>query len=291
MNDIRPASKSGSWYPSDPAELQQLLAVFAEEAATKIRLEKLADRPCTAAITPHAGLVFSGSCAAKAFYALSLKHPTPNSIIIFGASHTPFAGAAGVWSSGSWQTPLGEIEVDSELAKEVLCLEYTETDYISQRYDNAIELQTPLLKYFFPTSRILPISTPPSTKSADLGADIARLVKSMPGNYLVIGSSDLTHYGATYGFAPAGNGIEGIDWARANDLRLIKIIESLEIERIIPEAAQHHNACGSGAITATVSFARTGGAESALTLQHVLSHDIMPSDPPELSVGYASIII
>ena len=291
MQDIRPATKAGSWYPSNPAELQRMLELFREQAVTAIISEQLSNYSCTTAITPHAGLVFSGGCAAKAFYALSLKHPKPDTIIIFGATHTQFAGSAGVWASGSWQTPLGEIEVDTELAEQVLHLAYPTRDYTSQRYDNAIELQTPLLKFFFPDSRILPISTPPSSQSANLGADIANIVGSSPKTCLIIGSSDLTHYGASYGFVPAGNGIDGIEWARANDQRLIRIIESLEVESIIPEAAAHHNACGSGAITAAVSFARANGATSALTLEHILSYDIMPSDPPALSVGYASIII
>ena len=109
-------------------------------------------------------------------------------------------------------------------------------------------------------------------------------------DYIVIGSSDLTHYGAAYGFSPAGTGINGVEWARNNDNKLIKLIENMEAEKIIPEARSSQSACGSGAIAATISFAQKRGIRSGLTLEHILSYDIMPSDPPELSVGYASII-
>lgn len=290
MNTTREASKAGSWYPSNPTELRKLLTSFSELAANQTNAEDILRQPCIAGIAPHAGLAFSGLCAARTYYALSQKNKSPKTVIITGAAHTYCSADAGIWAKGEWKTPLGSIKVDEELANEVLKMEYAAADYAAHTQDNAIELQTPFIKFFFPDSMILPIAAPPSNYSVKLGEDLARITADSARDYLHIGSTDFTHYGSAYGFAPAGDGIEGIEWARENDQRLISLIEDLETEKIIPEASSRHSACGSGAVTAVTAFASARGISSALTLEHVLSYDIMPSDPPELSVGYASII-
>lgn len=290
MKNTREAQKAGSWYPANPSELNSLIQTFLEYSSSKIDSNEINKRPCLAAIAPHAGLAFSGECATRAYYALSQKHPTAKTLIIFGAVHSYCPSSAGVWTNGEWETPLGNLEIDSELAKKVIALDYATEDFASHMPDNAIELHTPLIKYFFPDIKILPISTPPSENSTKLGKDIAQLTENSEMDYIVIGSSDLTHYGAAYGFSPAGTGINGVEWARNNDNKLIKLIENMEAEKIIPEAMSNQSACGSGAIAATISFAQKRGIRSGLTLEHILSYDIMPSDPPELSVGYASIV-
>ena len=290
MKNTREAQKAGSWYPARPSELNSLIKTFLEYSSSEIDLNEISKRHCLAAIVPHAGLAFSGECATRAYYALSQKHPSAKTLIIFGAVHSYCPSSAGVWTNGEWETPLGNLEIDSELAEKVVALDYATEDFSSHIPDNAIELQTPLIKYFFPDIKILPISTPPSQNSIRLGKDIAIITENSKNDYIVIGSSDLTHYGSAYDFSPAGTGINGVEWARNNDKKLIKLIENIEAENIIPEAASNHSACGSGAIAATLGFAQYRGIRSGLTLEHVLSYDIMPSDPPELSVGYASIV-
>ncbi len=290
MNNTHTAAKAGSWYPANPSQLSNLMQEYENTCRTALAATDLSSQPCYAAICPHAGLAFSGLCAAKSFYALAQKHPHARTIIIFGAVHSYCTSSAGIWASGKWQTPLGDLAVDTDLANKILQLNFTEEDYLSQLNDNAIELQTPLLKHFFPESMILPVSIPASSYASRIGEKLAELTRDEPDKYLAIGSSDLTHYGSVYGFAPAGDGIDGINWARANDRRLIAKIEALAVPEIIPEASANHNACGSGAITATMSYALSRGVNSGTTLEHVLSYDIMPSDPPELSVGYCSIV-
>ncbi len=290
MNNTHAAAKAGSWYPANPRQLALLMNDYENTCKTALANTDLSTQPCYAAVSPHAGLAFSGLCAAKSFYALACKHPAARTIIIFGTVHSYCTSSAGIWASGKWQTPLGDIEVDTDLARKLLKLSFTEEDYLSQLNDNAIELQTPLLKHFFPESMILPVSIPASPYCSRIGESLAELTGSEPDKYLAIGSSDLTHYGSVYGFSPAGDGMDGINWARNNDRRLIEKIESLAVTEIIPEASANRNACGSGAITATMSFAKSRGVNSGKTLEHVLSYDIMPTDPPELSVGYCSVV-
>ncbi len=212
LTNNRVACKAGSWYPANKSELTAVLAAFMQKAHNTIDREALASQPCTAVICPHAGLAFSGACAAKSYYALAQKHPAPKTIILFGAAHSYTVSSAGIWAEGEWESPLGSLKIDTKLATEALKLPYADEDYSSHISDNALELQLPFIKYLFPKSMILPIAVPPSPESQRLGHDLAVLTRSAPNDYLVVGSSDLTHYGNNYGFCPAGSGTAGIEW-------------------------------------------------------------------------------
>jgi AmmeMemoRadiSam system protein B len=108
---------------------------------------------------------------------------------------------------------------------------------------------------------------------------------------MVVGSTDLTHYGPSYGMVGKGRGREGITWAKeVNDRKMIELILSFQTDRIIPEAAEHHNACGAGAVAATVSAAQRLGAREGILLAHTTSAEVMGSLDTEDSVGYAGVV-
>ena len=69
---------------------------------------------------------------------------------------------------------------------------------------------------------------------------------------MVIGSTDLTHYGERFHFAPAAGDEDPHEWMRRNDQRILDLVVRLEAERIVPDAAAHWNACGAGALAAAV---------------------------------------
>jgi AmmeMemoRadiSam system protein B len=69
-----------------------------------------------AGIVPHAGWMFSGSLAAMVFSAILQQHEKVHTFVIFGAAHGYFGPAPAVYDKGFWETPLGEIAVDEELA-------------------------------------------------------------------------------------------------------------------------------------------------------------------------------
>ena len=71
-----------------------------------------------------------------------------------------------------------------------------------------------------------------------------------------LASSDLTHYGPSYRFAPVGTGEAALSWAKDNDRRLLRLVENLEIAQVVPEVRDHLNACGGGAIAAMLAACR-----------------------------------
>ncbi len=279
---VRRADKAGSWYPADPNRLRSLLDKCLEPG----RVPPPEGEP-VAAIVPHAGLEFSGATAGKAFAAL--RAATPHTVLVFGAVHTLPLERPAVWAEGAWQTPLGDAPVDAELAADLCKTAGADPDERPHQGDNAIEMQMPFIRHCFPGASVVPVAVPPTPDAAAFGESVWGLVASGNKRVAAVGSTDLTHYGASFGLMPAGTGQRAVDWTRENDQRLIDRMLELDAAAIVPTATQDHSACGAGAAAATVAYAKAAGAQGTL-LEHTTSHDIMPQPEASHLVGYAALV-
>ncbi len=274
---------AGSWYPATASECEKEINKFLKEAKVKytsaIKLK--------GGIVPHAGWYFSGSIACGVIQALSTdKHP--DLLVIFGMHLHPDSPCC-IMSGGTWETPFGEIEIEAELAEKLkdkfsFQIE-TEADFYR---DNTIELQLPFIKYFFNKVKILPIGVPPAKSSIEIGKEVVKSAQSLGLSVKIIGSTDLTHYGYSYGFSPKGSGVEAVDWVRnKNDQGFINAVLSMDPVKIIKEAQKNNNACCSGAVAAAIAAARQLGVNKAELAAYALSYDKKPDDS---FVGYAGIL-
>ena len=108
-----------------------------------------------------------------------------------------------------------------------------------------------------------------------------------------LGSTDLTHYGPRYQFTPHGVGPEGLRWAKdVNDRRMLDVMIELREEDAVREAAEHRNACGAGAVAATIAACKAGGANRALVLAHTTSNEVLRARYGDMedAVGYAGVV-
>lgn len=280
---IRKAEKAGSWYSDVPTELEDEIARYSNH-----HVEGLA--PVKAAIVPHAGLFFSGNTAGRSFSAIKQTRAQIKTIIILGAVHTTSLYSPAVWAEGEWQCPLGAACVNSELAQKIINKTSAEDNPRPHYGDNAIELQIPFIKHLFPEAQIIPIAMPPSELSVQFGRELWRVCEDECEDIAVVGSTDLTHYGMAYGFCPAGNGEEGHQWSKENDLKLIELALELHPEPIITRAREDHSACGCGALAGTTAYAKAAGCDKGVLLEHITSQEILPEDRSDMHVGYASIV-
>jgi AmmeMemoRadiSam system protein B len=128
----------------------------------------------------------------------------------------------------------------------------------------------------------------------EIGEAVGRTLKVYDYDALVIGTTDLTHYGPNYGFTPHGVGAAGNTWAKEeNDRRFIDLLLALRGEELVAEAARHRSACSSGAAAATVGAVVALGASKATLLEHTSSAEVLGSKTPgEMtdSVGYAGVV-
>ncbi len=243
-----------------------------------------------AGIVPHAGWVYSGDTAAYLFAAFARQAP-PDTVWFFGAVHSWSVTEASVYGRGAWRTPMGEIAVDEQLATALV----SASDGLvvdrpaAHAEEHSIEVQLPFLRRIFPHARIVPIAVPPSAHAVKVGRLAAQVALATGKRTLAVGSSDLTHYGSRYGLAPVGAGEAALRWTHENDARIIRLVEALRAEDLSQEAAQHHNACGPGAIAATIGYAKALGADTGTLLHYTTSYEVEPSGRPTDLVGYCSL--
>ncbi len=243
-----------------------------------------------AGIVPHAGWIYSGSIAAKVFKCISVRS-APDAFILLGAVHTWRPRRISVYAHGSWETPLGEVKIDEVVAGRLLDLLGDDIAEDPEAHDgeHSIEVQVPFIKHLCPEARIVPVAVPPDDTHI-IGKKIGEAVSKMGKKIVVVGTTDLTHYGDAYGFTPYGYGNEARKRMKENDFRIIELAVNMRSAEIGEEAERNRNACGSGALAATVSAAEVMGARKGHLIQYTTSYDVMREDEFVMAVGYAGII-
>jgi MEMO1 family protein len=280
---VRKAAYSGSWYPDTASDCEKEIRSFLKAGEG----DALTQRPETGGIAPHAGWYFSGNIACNVIHCL-IGEKKPDVFVVFGMHLHP-RSANYIMTQGAWETPFGAIEIHSELSRE-LTRQFDFTIETPERFtqDNTIELQLPFIKYFFDSAKLVPIGVPPTVESLRIGEAVARISENMGLSIKVVGSTDLTHYGHNYGFAPKGSGQKAVEWVKAeNDRNVIDAMVAMAPERVIGQALANQNACCAGAAAAALSAGKHLGATRAETLAYTTSYDKIPGDS---FVGYVGIV-
>ncbi|MFW6155359.1 MAG: AmmeMemoRadiSam system protein B [Planctomycetota bacterium] len=286
---IRSPIVAGTFYDASPQACEQTARAMLADA----HLPDDTPDGCVGGLVPHAGWVCSGTVAAMTFNALT-RDATESAFVLLGASHAPTGSAGLLFDQGAWETPLGEVAVEDQLAAAIArdCPS-VQVDCRAHGREHSLEVQLPFIQVLRPEARIVPILAPPGADAAELGRQIGAVLADWTPRPVVIGSTDLTHYGPRYGITPAGVGMRGIEWAMDNDRELLKLIEAMDADRIVEHTNRTHSACGGGAIAATMTACQALGATSAAVLRHTNSYETLKAfNPNDTShaVGYSSVV-
>ena len=245
-------------------------------------------------IVPHAGWVFSGRAAGMVFSAVRQKNQEVDTFILFGAAHGYYGRGAAVYDIGSWQSPLGEVFIDEQLAEKVIATGKALSNIDVHGTEHSIEVQVPFLQRLFPDARILPVIVPPASEAIELGEMVGDIIKEGDKTIVCIGSTDLTHYGPRYGFTPMGVGPEAVKWAsEVNDKEFIDAALKLDAQGLLSNATKNQNSCGPGAAAATIAAVKKQGKTKGQLLMHTNSNEAMKEKMGTTgsdSVGYAAIV-
>lgn len=262
----------------------RILGYLADFAPPKLKA------PPVAGLVPHAGWDYSGAVAAKVFQTIK-SHREPTTFVLFGAVHRHISANA-VYSHGSWLTPFGEVQIDEQLADRLVerCGGILERNESAHDNEHSLEVQMPFIKYLFPQASAVPISVLPTENAPALGKCVGEFLKECDADTFVVGTTDLTHYGDSYMFAPAGEGTEAREWMKRNDAQIVELAADMRAEEIVPEANRSMNACGAGAMAATVAAAKALGCGAGLTVEYTTSYDVMPERKFRMAVGYVGMI-
>lgn len=245
-------------------------------------------------LVPHAGWVYSGRLGAMTFKALAGRRDV-GTVVLFGAVHRSGVRAGEVYDSGVWQSPLGEVAIDEELAAAVLAADDSlRANPWAHSQEHSIEVQIPLLQVACPGAKILPIAVPPADLAVRVGQAVGRVIAERFPRAVVVGSTDLTHHGGGRFPAPGGRGEQGVRWTVANDRRMLDLVETMQAERVVPEACERMNACGAGAIAATIAATARMGATKGILLEYTNCHEVLqklyPGQADDTTIGYASVV-
>lgn len=236
-------------------------------------------------IVPHAGWYFSGKLAARVYHSLKLNS-RPQLIALFGG-HLGGRDLPHIVTDEAWETPFGDMEIHIEMVKELMKRIEMKVEHPNSG-DNTMEIQLPMLKYFFPESKLIAIRSPSSLKAKALGEEVAKISREKGVPLLAIGSTDLTHYGPNYGFLKKGIGPAAVRWVKEeNDKGFVDAALRMDIEGLLDHADKHDSACSAGAAAAAISTCKSLGAERGILLDYYTSYEVMPDDS---FVGYAGII-
>ena len=285
MELVRKAAKAGAWYPDAPEQLRAEIGEYVSGETT-------AAGRVVAAVVPHAGFAFSGATAGRSFAAIRADNPRVENIILLGAVHTTMLARPAIWADGAWDCPLGAVQVNAELAGLMVQSGIGAAEQRPHIGDNALELQIPFIKYCFPQARIVPVAVPPNLEAARTGRRIYQLLREqgLLENTVIVASTDLTHYGENYGFAPVGEGQQALRWSKENDRRLLDLALALKADEVVPTALQDRSACGAGALAAAVAFAGESGCRGGELLAHTTSFEVIPHERADMFVGYAALV-
>jgi MEMO1 family protein len=262
------------WYPGAAAQIRGTIELM-ERSFPPRRDDGIA------VVIPHAGWEYSGSLALEVLSRISRSMDT---IVIIGGHLGPADGILCAYED-AYDTPLGSIPADLELLAELR----TTLPIREDRYaDNTVEIQLPFLRHLFPDARALGMRAAPSVDAGRLGAALARAADSLGRRIAVAGSTDLTHYGSSYGFAPAGAGEAALKWVRdVNDRRFIDSLLALDFDAALERALRERSACSAGGALAALSFAREKGVRRGELVRYMTSLDVRAA---ESFVGYAGVL-
>jgi AmmeMemoRadiSam system protein B len=184
---LRFPAVAGQFYPGEREELSQIIDEFLENAkAPKIEGEIFG------ILAPHAGYIFSGPVAAHCYKAIQGKNF--ETVILIGDSHYEYFDGVSVWDRGEWETPLGRVKVDEELAKEIL--NFSKRFLVKDSahlFEHSLEVQIPFLQKVLKNFKILPLIF--GSEDKDWKELAKAILKSMEKKkILVVASSDLSHY-------------------------------------------------------------------------------------------------
>ncbi|MFQ5860663.1 MAG: AmmeMemoRadiSam system protein B [Dehalococcoidia bacterium] len=274
---IRKPAVAGQFYAASPEALRrQLLGCYTHPLGPggPPQVNPATLGTVVGLVVPHAGYTYSGPVAAHAFARLA-QRGTPQTVVILGPNHYGLGKPLALSPHGSWETPLGTVEVDGALGEALAFrLPSLASSEAAHRQEHALEVEVPFLQHLYGCVNILPIAMLDQgvETSVELGRALAKVLS--PGS-VVLASTDLSHY------YPQGT-------ARELDRRAIEAILSLDpssLHDVIEKAGI--NMCGPGPVAAMLECLRRLGAGEARLLAYATSGDT--SGKLSQVVGYVAV--
>ncbi|MCM8772339.1 MAG: AmmeMemoRadiSam system protein B [Candidatus Omnitrophica bacterium] len=269
----RNPSFSGIFYPEDKEKLKLMLNNFFKNVKYKNIIEK---EKIVGIISPHAGYIYSGQIAAYSFKIL--EGTKIETVILLGKSHLGFFKGGIVDDRKAWKTPLGKVEIDEEIFTKLNKKGNYFTNYDLLDKEHSLEVQIPFLQYILKDFKIFPILLGDSSRKnvEKIADDLFEVLKNKK-NYLIVSSTDLSHY---YPY----------DIAKKMDFLLLETLKTKNIDLLYSYLSNRKiEMCGDAGVLTLLKFAEKIGNYQVKVLYYANSGDT--SGDKSKVVGYGSAVI
>ena len=189
MQTVRPAAVAGSFYPGNAqalrAELDDLLGGV-QDCAPRLGFPK-------ALIVPHAGYIYSGPVAARAYDELRGARGVVRRVVLLGPVHrVPVRGLAAP-SAAVFATPTGAVRVDRDALHALRDLPQVVTSDAAHALEHSLEVQLPFLQELLGDFQLVPFAVGMAS-----AAEVSQVIDRLWGGRetLIVVSTDLSHYHA-----------------------------------------------------------------------------------------------
>ncbi len=269
---VRSPAVAGRFYPHKREDLLREVDQYLKPESPD---EKKIDS-ALGCVVPHAGYMYSGHVAGAVYRLL----PARSRYVILGPNHWARGSPLAVMSAGDWLTPLGQVPLDTELARNIRenCPLLTE-DAQAHAGEHSLEVQVPFLQRLSSMPKFVPIAIALADDASLelLGHAIADAIRRSEEPVLVIASSDMNHY-------------EPDLITREKDDKAIEKILQLDPAGLLQVVRDEDiSMCGYAPTVSMLIAAKELGAREARLIRHATSADT--GGDTDSVVGYAGIIV
>ena len=267
---IRHQQVAGFFYPAEKDKLQRDISLMLQVAKPEKLFGKI-----FGIVSPHAGYIYSGKTAASVYNLL--KNKKYKTVIVISPSHAEYFSGISIYDGDAYETPLGIVEINQEMAEELVKNSKTIFRGIQgHRKEHALEVQIPFLQSVLKDFNIVPIVMGDQSKIFvdELAEKISKMVDD---ETLVVASSDMSHLYSS----EEANKLDSVVEKRINDF---------DFENLLKDLDNHQcEACGGGTIAAMMKAAALNNIRKSLVINRSDSGDIT-GDKSEV-VGYLSAVV
>jgi len=275
LADTREPAVAGAFYPDDPERLKQLISGYINNAL--ISEARISKSDLIGFVSPHAGYLYSGPVAGYDYKLLDGR--VYDTVVILGPNHRVYGfNDVAIWDKGSFKTPLGEIQIDSELANAIInenskkFLAYS----FAHKDEHSIEVQLPFLQAVLRDFKIVPIVM--GDCSNEICRQLADAIFKNKGTkkILIVASTDLSHD------MPYDKAVE-------MDMAALNFIVKKDIDVLTQsEQQQKISMCGFGPVLTLMYILDYFGNTEGVLLKYANSGDIT-GDKEGRIVGYGAV--
>jgi len=267
--DIRSPAHAGTFYPGEPDELEAVVDEL-------FSVEGFESAAWSAALVPHAGLIYSGRIAAATLQRVAL----PETILVVAPKHHPGGANWAVAPCDAWSIPGAIVPSDRELARQLSrSIPGLELDTLPHRHEHSVEVELPLIDRLAPATRVVGVAVGPTgyddcRRFAD---GLAAVLRANPQPVFLLISSDLNH------FAEDGEN-------RRRDKLVLEAIKRLDPKMLFDTVRRHQiSMCGMApAVIVMETLLRLGRLNRCHQVAYATSGDV--SGDRSRVVGYAGLL-